>query len=96
MARTKATQEATPVTKQELIDLENQLANKRREYERQRDIARKEVMAQLSVISDEISAKVRAAQSLARTVDLEFQWHDGYDEFTTWTQEDWDSSSRYC
>ena len=48
------------------------------------------------MISDEISAKVRAAQSLARTVDLEFQWHDGYDEFTTWTQEDWDSSSRYC
>lgn len=96
MARTKATQEATPVTKQELIDLENQLANKRREYERQRDIARKEVMAQLSIVSDEISAKVRAAQSLARTVDLEFQWHDGYDEFTTWTQEDWDSSSRYC
>ena len=96
MARTKATQEATPVTKQELIDLENQLANKRREYERQRDIARKEVMAQLSIVSDEISAKVRAAQSLARTVDLEFQWHDGCDEFTTWTQEDWDSSSRYC
>lgn len=96
MARAKVKEEVVPVTKQELIDLENQLAQRRREYERQREVSRREVTEKLAIISDEITAKVREAQALASTVDLVFQWHDGYDEFVTAAYEEWNSSSYHC
>lgn len=83
------------VTKQDLANLELELKEKRDQYERQRAIERREVVKKLADLAKDIQEIVRQGKALASTVDMVFEWHEGYGEFVP-VEEEWNSSSRYC
>ena len=84
------------VTEHDVLKLERELAEARKQLATQVKANRPAVLAQLAEIKTSLDRQIAEATKLAASVDLVFFYSSGYDEFSWLDKEDWTHSSQNC
>lgn len=84
------------VTQEDILKMEQELNEARKQLATQVKANRPAVLAQLAEIKTSLDRQIAEAERLAKSVDLVFFYSSGYEEFSWLDKEDWSYSSQNC
>jgi hypothetical protein len=84
------------ISVEDVLKLEKQLEEGRKQLATQVQLQRPAVLAQLAEIKTSLDRQIAEAEKLAKSVDLVFFYSSGYNEFSWLDKEDWSYSSQNC
>lgn len=84
------------VTEADILNLEHQLNEARKQLARQVKEDRPSALKQLAEIKRSLDAQIKEAEAIAKAAGLVFYYSSGYEEFAWMDKEDWSESSKHC